>query len=80
MVLACAFKVREGLRKPSGDDERDDGGEFDPRGGRGEWPLDGDAGGDEVGGVGGRPVVELSWLLAPGSSVEGENRVNRENK
>jgi len=74
-VLACAFELREGLRGPSGDDERDDGGELDPRGGRdvseGERPLDGDAGGDEAGGVGGRPVVELSWLLAPGSSVEG---------
>ena len=70
-MLACAFELREGLRGPSGDDERDDGGELDPRGGRdvseGERPLDG----DEAGGVGGRPVVELSWLLAPGSSVEG---------
>ena len=74
-MLACAFELREELQRRSGDDEWDDGGELDPHGGRdvseGERPLDGDAGGDEVGGVGGRPVVELSWLLAPGSSVEG---------
>ena len=74
-MLAWASKLREGSRRPSGDDARDDCGELDPCGGRdvskGERPLDGDAGGDEVGGVGGRPVVELSWLLAPGLSVGG---------
>ena len=56
-MLTCAFKLHEGLQRPSGDDEWDDGGKLDPHGGRdvseGEWPLDGDAGSNEVDGIGG---------------------------
>ena len=74
-MLTCAFELHERLQRCSGDDEWDNGGELDPHRGQdvseGERPLDGDAGSDDVGGIGGRPVVELSWLLAPGSSVEG---------
>ena len=56
-MLACTFELHEGLQRHSGDDEWDDGGKLDPCGGRdmseGERPLDGDAGGNEVGGIGG---------------------------
>ena len=52
-MLTCTFELCEGLQRPSGDDEWDNGGELDPHGGQdmseGEQPLNG----DEVGGIGG---------------------------